>query len=357
MKLNGRQKIVNVGQTEAARGNMSARMSVPYAHVAMLVKLGEAYSVDILPLLERSGFSRDQFDMPHARVSDEAYTELLSQVDELIYAPDLWFRYGSWFSFATIGDLGQLLVTCRNGREALPLFCRYYGVVSCGTALEADMASEGNIYLNRDCSPGSRVSIIKTEILASAFCTNAGFLLKADKSVLGYEFDYSKPSNGEIYQHYLGRNISFGHERCRIIFSEDYLDIPFGQANDVMKSLALNNCHGMLERIKMQVSIEARVRNVVLMTPGFNASREDVAVALGLSSRTLTRRLNEEGVRFDEVRRDVQYRRAKELLSATQLTINEIAPLIGFDNGSNFTRAFVKWSGYTPSEFRRRIEV
>ncbi len=356
MKLSGRQKIINTGQLEADKGNMSAQMSVPYVHVAMLVKLAETYSVDIFPLLKTSGFSEDKFDMPNARVSDESYTKLLLQVDKLIADPALWFQYGARFSFPTIGDLGLLLVTCKNAREALPLFCRYYGIISCGTTLEAELDEDGAIYLIKSCVPDSRVSAVKTEILASAFCHNASFLLNTEKPELHYEFDYPKPPNIEFYRQHLGKNISFGHERCRVVFSKDYLNVPFAQANDVMKSLAENNCQSMLEKIKMQVSIERKVKNVVLMTPGLSSSREEVATALGMSSRTLTRRLNEEGMRFDEVRKEVQFQRAKDLLNASKLTINEIAPLVGFDNGSNFTRAFVKWSGHTPSEFRRRID-
>lgn len=348
MKLGTRQNAVNEGQSLA-----EGKLTVPYGHVAMLVRFAEARSLSLRTPMVKLGFHPEQLNSSQARVADRQYSNLLLEVEKLCSDTSFWFEFGSQFTFAAIGELGQLLVTSRNGRDAIPLFCRYYGVISCGTILECNIDDDASIYLVKSCPSHSLESRIKTELLASAIRRNTGFLLNVDHPVVRYEFDYEEPAHVKDYHHYLGAEVSFGHERARIVFRKEDIDKPFALSDEVIKNLAIQNCQSMLKRLDVQASLVQRVRAVVLMTPGLEPSREQVAFSLGMSGRTLTRKLSEQGARYDEIRREIQYERARDLLSATSLSINEIAPLVGFDNGSNFSRAFVKWNGRTPSEFRK----
>ena len=82
-------------------------------------------------------------------------------------------------------------------------------------------------------------------------------------------------------------------------------------------------------------------------------TREDVAKRLHMSVRTLQRRLDDNGIVFSDLVDEIRKEMAKSYLQAGELTLTEIGFLLGFAEQSSFTRAFKRWTGQTPLEFRR----
>jgi AraC-like DNA-binding protein len=95
-------------------------------------------------------------------------------------------------------------------------------------------------------------------------------------------------------------------------------------------------------------------RAVRLLRAGPNPGIARVAERLGLTPRTLQRRLNDEGTSYSELVRHVQRRMAERLLSTPCRSITETSRTLGFSDVPSFCRAFSRWTGLTPSEFRAR---
>ena len=101
-------------------------------------------------------------------------------------------------------------------------------------------------------------------------------------------------------------------------------------------------------------SFEDRVRHAVAATLADEApSLRRIARALGVSARTLTRRLAEEGTKFSAVVDAIRAEMASSLLHQRNLGVSEVSYLLGFSEPSAFTRAFQRWTGTSPTEFRR----
>jgi AraC-like DNA-binding protein len=98
-------------------------------------------------------------------------------------------------------------------------------------------------------------------------------------------------------------------------------------------------------------------QQIVRGMDGSKATREDVAKGLHISVRTLQRRLDEHGIVFSDLVDEVRQELAKKHLQAGELTLTEIGFLLGFSEQSSFTRAFKRWTGKTPLEFRRACSV
>jgi AraC-like DNA-binding protein len=79
---------------------------------------------------------------------------------------------------------------------------------------------------------------------------------------------------------------------------------------------------------------------------------DDVARSLGMSKRTLARRLSDEGLNFTEVLQQLRRNLAVRYLDDPKLHISKIAWLLGFNEVSAFTHAFKRWTGKTPSQMR-----
>ena len=95
------------------------------------------------------------------------------------------------------------------------------------------------------------------------------------------------------------------------------------------------------------------VRMLVLARPGYFPDIDYVAEKLGMSNRTLRRRLREEGSGFRELLDEIRYGLAKEYLANTRLPMDEIANLLGYTEPGNFSHAFRRWSGASPSAWRQ----
>jgi AraC-like DNA-binding protein len=82
-------------------------------------------------------------------------------------------------------------------------------------------------------------------------------------------------------------------------------------------------------------------------------SLDETARALGLSSRTLKRRLADEGTDFSTILDDQRRQRALLLLRSADLSVEDVAARVGYSDVANFTRAFRRWAGTTPTAYRR----
>jgi len=92
----------------------------------------------------------------------------------------------------------------------------------------------------------------------------------------------------------------------------------------------------------------------LLHNQGEFPSLDKVAAQLAMTPRTLRRRLDERNTNFRQITDDVRYQLARQYLQTTTLSIQEIAYLLGYADPSNFGRAFRKWAGTGPSDFRQK---
>jgi AraC-like DNA-binding protein len=93
------------------------------------------------------------------------------------------------------------------------------------------------------------------------------------------------------------------------------------------------------------------------LLPHGKAHVSDVARRLGISSRTLSRKLHDEGAAFAEILDDFRKALAKRYLNEHELQVSEIAWLLGYRELSSLTHAFKRWTGMTPKQFRSSIRA
>jgi AraC-like DNA-binding protein len=99
------------------------------------------------------------------------------------------------------------------------------------------------------------------------------------------------------------------------------------------------------------IGMRVRAKLVDQLSSG-QAKEEAIAGFLGLSSRTLQRKLKEEGTSYAQILNDTRKELASQYISNSRLSISEISYLLGFAEPTNFTRAFRRWTGKSPSEYR-----
>ncbi|WP_369960332.1 helix-turn-helix transcriptional regulator [Pseudomonas benzenivorans] len=149
--------------------------------------------------------------------------------------------------------------------------------------------------------------------------------------------------------------LRFNAAHYALLFERADLDTPLPTANEALAQLHDRFAGEYLARFS-----ESRVTHLARQVlcrqlPQGEPKREAVAQALHLSQRTLQRRLQEEGTSFQQLLDDTRRELAEQYLGQPNLTLLEIAYLLGFADPSNFFRAFRRWFARTPGEYRARL--
>ena len=146
----------------------------------------------------------------------------------------------------------------------------------------------------------------------------------------------------------------YGSDINRIVFSADYLDLPLVQ-NDISLSRFLKDSLAQLwEGNVHNVGLPAQIRALISKEYGNNfPDFSEVCERLNMTPQTLRRRLKDANTSYQEIKDSLRKEASIYYLSKPELSIDEIALLMGFSEASSFHRAFKKWTGKTPSQYRR----
>ena len=180
---------------------------------------------------------------------------------------------------------------------------------------------------------------------------------RKDVPVTGVWFRHVNQQNkGELEKHF-GASVDFGMSDNRLFFRKEYLQEPFITSNNLL----FNILTGALETF-FAVSPDSQgftdlvSRELMRLGTEGGLTMGNVATNLAISPRTLRRRLLDEGVTFQELKKLTRERRARYYLSSTSLSLSEIAFQLGFSELSAFSRAFRTQTGDTPQNYRKRIQ-
>jgi len=167
-------------------------------------------------------------------------------------------------------------------------------------------------------------------------------------------FDYPAPDYVGEYTRIFGRQVRFGQPFCGLAFERSLLSA----ASPFVDNEFHHNLRVFTERrigeLTQQATYQSRVRALLIQAGSQrNASMQSVARTLGICDRTLRRRLTAEGTSYDAIAGDAWMTIAKAQLLDPQRTIKETAADLGFGDRRAFHRAFRRWTGMTPAQFRK----
>ena len=156
------------------------------------------------------------------------------------------------------------------------------------------------------------------------------------------------------YTRFLGTEVEFGSDVDEIVFPEGSAEMPLVEADHRLNKILSRVCDDTLNARRSNVSaLRVSVENALTpLLPHGTARAEVVAKKLGMSERTLARRLGEEGTTFNEVLKQLRSSLAIRYLEEETMPISKIAWLLGFEEPSSFSHACRRWTGKSPRELR-----
>ncbi|MCV2402800.1 AraC family transcriptional regulator [Marinomonas sp. C2222] len=169
-------------------------------------------------------------------------------------------------------------------------------------------------------------------------------------------FSSSQPENTSDYKALFQSEVKFDQHANSIVFSASYLDMPIIQTENSLKDFIKTAPYQLLVMVENDNSLKSQI--IAIIGKDFSRqipSAEEVASTLYMSISTLRRRLHAEHTSYQQIKDECRKEAALNYISSPQLTLNDIATLLGFDEPSAFFRSFKKWVGMTPSEYRNHL--
>ena len=162
-------------------------------------------------------------------------------------------------------------------------------------------------------------------------------------------------ASGEL-DAFFGCEVAFASEHDDVVFARGASQLRLVHADPYLNQVMIRSCDQVLShQARLASSIRVRVENTLApLLPHGTARAGEVARALGMSERTLARRLAEEGVTFLAVLDDMRKELALHYLADASLSISRIAWLLGYQEVSGFTHAFRRWTGQAPTQITGR---
>jgi AraC-like DNA-binding protein len=153
---------------------------------------------------------------------------------------------------------------------------------------------------------------------------------------------------------FVGTEVKFGADTDEFALSVNARELPLIHADPYLNDLLPKYCEAALaERGGDTSQLRTRVENAISsLLPHGRVLVEDIARSLGMSERTLARKLSDEGLNFTEILQQLRRDLAVRYLDDRKLHISKIAWLLGFHEVSAFTHAFKRWTGKTPKQMR-----
>jgi AraC-like DNA-binding protein len=168
-------------------------------------------------------------------------------------------------------------------------------------------------------------------------------------------FPFPRPADTEAYRSCFRAPLHFDRPQGALLLSRGDLDLPVTTGDPTLRGYLEQLADQALGSIIAPSSFADRVRQVLWtrLSAG-RPSLEQMSAKLGLSVRTVQRRLHQEGTSFADLLEEFRREMASHLLRDPSLAAYEIAFLLGYSDPSTFFRAFRRWYGVSPQEFRRR---
>lgn len=329
---------------------------MPYTNIASsalpIWRALESYGIEPSTIFRRAGLDPDKLHDPNARYRDKQMYRLWQLVLQQTGDPYVGFKVASFWHPSAAHALGYAWLASATLKDALERTVRYFRLVTDKERLRLEeTAEEYRLVIENPVADYPTAA----EDLDASFAA----LVHLCRMCLGESFKprritMRRPEPPELtpFREQFRAPIQFSGNEDSVCFDKVDALTPLPTANAEVARANEKIVQDYLARFdRSSVAMQVRARLTEQLSSG-HATQDSVANALHMSLRSLQRRLKEEGTSYkdlvDETRREL----AAHYMAESHLSINEITYLLGFSEPSNFSRAFRRWTGRSPSAYR-----
>ncbi|MGO1462380.1 MAG: AraC family transcriptional regulator ligand-binding domain-containing protein [Marinobacter sp.] len=330
----------------------SQDMGMPAIYLHILAELLHSIGLDERDLMLRVGLDPVQLKSADTRVSQAQAAEFITRAIIESGEPGLGVMLASELKLPLHGALGVAVMSSRTLQDALNLMTRFLTLRAPHLSVSRH-EHHGKMHYTIVCDgePGPLLGFVMDSMLFG--CAFMGEQLTGS-AIEGAKILRTgpEPSYFRRFRQRIMVPVEYGATDDALVIPAAMLSAPIRFSNDQLAASSRAQCEDALKQLTEDAGFDCRVRRVIETSYPFPPKLARVAATLSVSERTLKRRLQDEGASFQHLVDQVRLERAREFLTGTGMNLNQIADLLGYADAANFTRAFKRWTGVSPSHYR-----
>ncbi len=328
--------------------------------VALLIEEALArHGCDSQELFRSAGLDPDKLRDPNARYPVYSMLQLWKMAVEATGNPCIGLEVGRLWHPTSMHALGYSWMASPTLKDAFERVVRYIPLVTTAAVVELNELPDQYRFVvsgKNGMSSAEKEALLRIDEPIDAFMT---IVVKMCRISYGRDFHplkvvlkREKPRCAREYLQFFCAPVQFSALENALYLSRKALNKALPAAN---ADLARANDQVITEYLarldRTNITMQVRARLIELLPIG-EVSEETIAAAINISHRSLQRKLKEEGTTYKQLLEDMRRELAANYMKNSHLSINEITYLLGFSAPSNFSRAFKRWMGVSPSEYR-----
>jgi len=319
----------------------------------LLTELLEEKGVSIQRVLVDTGVELSELKNPENHLNLKQTEKLLTNANRLSSDDYLGVQLGQRMNVGSHGVIGFAGLTSKNARESLLFAVRYFPIATSVMSLRFYEDEEfGYLEIRPADNVPDLVERFVIQTIVSTFDVMMRFLIGSALDGAFVELAYEPQEEVADYIQNSHVDIRFNKTAHRLVFPQQALNTPFALADATAKQQAVSQCEEKLNQLENNQSFSARIYQQLLSADETIPSIEEVADYLHISSRTVRRHLEKEGVSYRDLVNQARIDKAMKLMRKKYTSITQVAYQLGYGDSANFTRAFKRITGITPSEYR-----
>ncbi|HVU00963.1 MAG TPA: AraC family transcriptional regulator [Polyangiaceae bacterium] len=330
-------------------------MSVSILLIRGLVSEVDASGVPQAEFLARAGLDASALNDSEGRVSIDEYDRLQLLALEMTGDEALGLHMGERASLAAFDVVGHLLSHARTAREGVQIFLRFHRILS--DCADSTLTESGDLATMVYEYPRgvTRANRIRAEFGMTVLNWMGRHYVGRRQLARRVFFEHAAPEYAADYRRIFGDQVVFGHSFTGAEFDRALLDHEQLHKDEELYKVLEQQAERRIGRLVRRLGYRDRLKEfLVAQALVERPQMEAVARRFGMSVRSLRRRLTEEGVSYGSLVEEALASVAKTMLNDPNRTIQETAYALGFSDPSAFHRAFKRWTGTTPKQYRER---
>lgn len=315
----------------------------------------EEYGISPEPVFIKVGLDPALMFEPGARYSLRKIAELWEEMSQLIEDPCFGLKTEQHYHPSHFGTIGYAMLASSTLRMALERLIRFHRVVSdarFGSLVENDAENRFSIVMNWDDEspwPAAREDAALAYILSSCRLN-----FKRPLSPKRVELTHSQHNCLLQYEKFFGCRVQLGCPAPILSFSRTDVDRPLRSGDEYLAEFHDDIMEQYISKLSKNRFIRDVQKIVASHLPDGTVSVDKVARQLGLSTRKLQRELRTEGTTYQEVLDRTRRELAQRYVRDSYNDLTEVAFILGFADLSTFSRSFKRWTGISPSRYRKQ---
>lgn len=319
----------------------------------------EQRGLPLAPVLEAIGLAPEQLLDVELYIDDLAAGRGFAMAEALTGDPALGLHLGQQMRPAHLGAFGHLLMSCTNAEELFRLHMRYAALIGDSFRPQYTFRPdevEMQLVQRTDTVPPPRQVL---EYCLAGSLSLMRWLAGPGLTPVLAELPYAEPVDWQEQREWFGCPVRFGAPRAMAVFGRDVLEMSFRNAYPGLRALLQAELDRRLPPSAAQADgwLHGVHHHLARLLPHGTPTLEALATQLGMQARSLQRAFSQRQTSFREALDEVRRQLAEQHVADSQLSLMEVSLLLGFAEQSVFQRAFRRWHGCTPGDYRRRRQA